>query len=246
MPAYSGKFQYLDEHGAALSQGPCQFRFDAETAVVTPASGTPIAFDLGDVDRAVPGEWDFQIALYTGRRLELRQFGPAFRTMSEELLAAWRDRTVRCLLLEDLEEIAHLNVIDWDTNLSSETCSSQLRALIEKPTTFEAKHRRKDGSVLDVEINARGLELDGSWFVYASSRDISDRKNHEKTLRLAQLQLEKSAARSAELATSALEASKAKSQFLANMSHEIRTPINGVIGMTSLLLDTELDPDQRR
>jgi PAS domain S-box-containing protein len=145
-----------------------------------------------------------------------------------------------------LEEIAHLNVIDWDTNLSSETCSSQLRALIEKPTTFEAKHRRKDGSVLDVEINARGLELDGSWFVYASSRDISDRKNHEKTLRLAQLQLEKSAARSAELATSALEASKAKSQFLANMSHEIRTPINGVIGMTSLLLDTELDPDQRR
>jgi len=106
MPAYSGKFQYLDERGSPLTQGACQFRFDAETAIVTPASGTPIAFDLGDVDLAVPGEWDFQIVLFTGRRLQLRQFGAAFPGMSEELLAAWRNRTVRCLLLEDLQEVA--------------------------------------------------------------------------------------------------------------------------------------------
>ncbi len=35
-----------------------------------------------------------------------------------------------------------------------------------------------------------------------------------------------------------------KTQFLANMSHELRTPMNGVIGMTGLLLDSELDEDQ--
>jgi signal transduction histidine kinase/ActR/RegA family two-component response regulator len=40
-------------------------------------------------------------------------------------------------------------------------------------------------------------------------------------------------------------ASEAKSAFLATMSHEIRTPINGVIGMSGLLLDTPLSADQR-
>ncbi len=59
------------------------------------------------------------------------------------------------------------------------------------------------------------------------------------------LELERGAAELEAARDKAEKATQAKSEFLAVMSHEVRTPMNGVIGMSSLLLETKLDPEQR-
>ena len=125
------------------------------------------------------------------------------------------------------KETLNLNIKDWDSSFSKDQLLDLIHDLMNHPRKFETKHKRKDGKIIDVQVNAKGVNMDDVKYLYASSRDITDIKNKEGQLKLA--------------TNAAKQSNRAKSAFLANMSHEIRTPLNGIIGLSDLTLKQSND-----
>ncbi|HEX7286142.1 MAG TPA: hypothetical protein VF532_08160, partial [Candidatus Angelobacter sp.] len=109
MADFNGKFQYLTSNGSVAQEGACRMQFDRQNFTLTPESGPPIVADLGDIDALAAADYEVRLPLYTGNIIVLRQFGKAFETLSHDLLEAHRQRTLECLLLEDLQEVARFN-----------------------------------------------------------------------------------------------------------------------------------------
>ncbi|KTC83422.1 PAS domain S-box protein [Legionella cincinnatiensis] len=80
------------------------------------------------------------------------------------------------------EEVLKLNVLDWDAKIPKEKMHNILKHLLHSVEVFETKHKRQNGSVFDVEINAKGIVLDGQHYIYASSRDITERLKAQRRI----------------------------------------------------------------
>jgi PAS domain S-box-containing protein len=168
----------------------------------------------------------------------------------------------------EAQRLAHLGSWDWDITknqflwseesseimgLSQETVTPSFAALLkhvhpedrkavadtlqrslEKKELCRVEYRvpLADGSqrVLFMQGEPVVDSKDNAIHIAGTLQDITERKD---------IELELQAAKSV-----AEAANRAKSEFLANMSHEVRTPMNGVIGLTGLLMDTPLTPEQ--
>ena len=127
-----------------------------------------------------------------------------------------------------------------------------MRGMFETTTPVPAGElslRRKDGSRVDVFSSHAYVHVPGrSPEMFCVDIDITERKQAEAELVQHRHHLEELVlSRTAELSQArddAEAANRAKSIFLANMSHELRTPMNGIMGMTDLVLRRATDPTQ--
>lgn len=119
---------------------------------------------------------------------------------------------------------------DWSNISSAVDLDNKLSVVSRHYDRIEARCVGSDGRLFNVETTITPISVNGKKYYSAQIRDVTERIGNERELRDAK--------------EGAESANQAKSQFLTQMSHEIRTPLNGVLGVMSVLEDTELTSEQ--
>ena len=97
--------------------------------------------------------------------------------------------------------------------------------------SFVFAHRKKNGTIRDVEVFTGLLNLNDHMFLHSIVVDITERLRAEREIIEAKQKAE--------------ESDNLKSAFLANMSHEIRTPMNSILGFSDLLMNDGISGQQK-
>lgn len=131
------------------------------------------------------------------------------------------------------ELIASVTDIGHQFYVNPEDRDMAIKTLLEQGFLegHELEVRRRDGTTFWVSMNTMLAQDENGTHYDGTVQDITKRRRAEEMLVAAK--------EAAEAATNT------KSEFLANMSHEIRTPMNAVIGMTGLLINENLNAEQR-
>lgn len=139
------------------------------------------------------------------------------------------------------EAIGAVRVHDWDVGIPQHELLPMLRAILDEPRLFETRYRRPDGTEIDVEVQAGGIELRGRRYLIAAARDITPRKRLLDELAQKQRQLEELNASLEQRVQEAVADLRKKDQLLItqgrlaamgemlnNIAHQWRQPLNAL------------------
>ncbi len=109
-----------------------------------------------------------------------------------------------------LEEIKDLNIVHLNNTFDRDS----IQKLVENIDTFETTYKKKDGTLIDVEIKTAGVELDGNIYLYASSRDITEKNRAQEELKQKDILLYQQAKMAS------------MGEMIGNIAHQWRQPLS--------------------
>jgi PAS domain S-box-containing protein len=225
---FEGQDIFLSEHRLRWNNGKVIWVKDRGKVVERGPAGEPLRMIGSVVDITERKQFEIDIKRQSDKKMALlRNASDGIHILDHRGNLIEASDSFYEMLGYQRDELLGEHVSIWDCKLDKAELTKVVKKNIESNVRlqFESVHRRKNGTIFDVEISASGLVLDGEPVLFASARDITERKLTAKQLEQAKEKAD--------------EGNRAKSDFLANMSHEIRTPMNGVIGLSELAMESE-------
>jgi len=182
----------------------------------TSQTGAPIGVGVpGDGPSGGGGSSSPELDRFT--QFAVEHLADATYWMQEDAGIIYVNEAASRLIGYTIDELCAMKVYELNVDLDSSRWPA-IWALLkaERKRTFEARHRHKDGHVLDVEITAHFLELDGKEYSCAFVRDIGERRQLEQRLRHA-------------------EKMEAIGRLAGGVAHDFNNQLAGILGYAEVL-----------